>query len=95
LPFLAQGGGLSIEDGYEVALCLMRSQGQYEQAWRQFYRHRIDRVQAIQLASRRCGEIYHLGRSLGWSRNLVLKLLGGDKVMQRYDWIYRYRSNLA
>ena len=33
---------------------------------------------------------YHLAGPLGLGRNMVLRALGGENLLRRYDWLYEW-----
>jgi len=35
---------------------------------------------------------YHLSGPLGFARNAVLSVLGGENLLRRYDWLYGWRN---
>ena len=98
LPFLAQGGGLAIEDGFEIALHLARHNDtcgdmtNIADACRDFEMSRRPRVQRVQAASRRNGKIYHMRGVARLGRNQVIQQLGGERLLRQYDWLYAYHS---
>lgn len=63
LPFLAQGGAMSIEDGWVLARCVSRS-GIINESLKNFYDLRIKRVTMVQKMSRKNGKLFHLNSSL-------------------------------
>lgn len=92
LPYLAQGGAMAIEDGYELASVLVRTDLDVDQALPAFIdqrRHRLDKVQATSIAN---GQAYHLNGLAARARNAALRSLPGALFMRRYDWIYGHRS---
>lgn len=88
LPFLAQGGGMAIEDGVAVARQLAANP-EKSMAFKAFEAARRQRCGRIQRTSRHNGRIYHLGGPAALARNLVL-LAMGDRLIRRYDWIYSH-----
>jgi salicylate hydroxylase len=53
-------------------------------------RTRAARVQAM---SRINGRIYHLPPPMSWARDAILRLLPGEWLMSRYDWLYGWRAD--
>jgi salicylate hydroxylase len=90
LPFLAQGGGMAIEDAETLARLLARLGKPPEDAFTDFEALRRDRVGRVQDASRENGRIYHLTGVTALARNAALALVPGGLMMQRYDWLYRW-----
>lgn len=92
LPFLAQGGAMAIEDGYELAACLARSDASdLVAALETFSLRRRQRVAKVQAASVENGRVYHLKGLAALARNAALEALPGSLFMRRYDWIYGYK----
>ena len=90
LPFLAQGGAMAIEDAAVLAHCLQQETADPARALRAYELQRRSRVARAQREARRNSWRYHLGGPLGWARNRVLAGLGGERMLHRYDWIYRW-----
>jgi salicylate hydroxylase len=87
LPFLAQGGAMAIEDAAVLAHCLSRDED-ISRAMRTYERLRSARVARAQREARRNSWRYHLARPLALVRDAMLKTLGGEKLLHRYDWLY-------
>jgi salicylate hydroxylase len=93
LPFLAQGAALAIEDAAVLARCLGRSPDDIPAAFRAYEEARRARTARVQQASRRNGVIYHKGGAEAVARNIGMRLIGGRKLIARYDWIYQWRDD--
>jgi 2-polyprenyl-6-methoxyphenol hydroxylase-like FAD-dependent oxidoreductase len=91
LPFLAQGGGMAIEDAAVVADMLGNSLDDPADALRAYEGARWHRTALAQLKSRRQGRIYGLSGPEALLRNLALRAMGGEKLLSRYDWLYTWR----
>jgi salicylate hydroxylase len=46
----------------------------------------------VQQASRRNGEIYHKTGPEALVRNIGMRVIGGRRLIGRYDWIYDWRD---
>ena len=57
---------------------------------RAYESQRRSRVARAQREARRNSWRYHLSGPLGWARNRLLAGLGGERMLHRYDWIYRW-----
>lgn len=90
LPFLAQGGAMAIEDAAVLAQWLER-ENEPEPALRAYETQRRRRVARVQREARRNSWGYHLAGPLGAARNAVLTMMGGEKLLRRYDWLYDWR----
>jgi salicylate hydroxylase len=88
LPFLAQGAGMAIEDAAVLAGALARSPGDIPAALRAYEDARRSRTALVQRASRRNGAIYHKTGAEAFIRNAGMTMLGGRRLIARYDWIY-------
>ena len=51
-------------------------------------RHRTARVQQV---SRKQGRLYALSGPEAIIRNFAMRLMGGEKLRERYDWLYNWR----
>jgi len=87
LPFLAQGGAMAIEDAAVLAHCLSCDED-ISRGMRTYERARSARVARAQREARRNSWRYHLAGPLALARDAMLKTLGGEKLLQRYDWLY-------
>jgi salicylate hydroxylase len=87
LPYLAQGGGLALEDAMVLADCLA-SAADPGAALARFEALRAARARRVQAASLRQGRIYHLAPPLSWARDAALALTPGPLLMVGYDWLY-------
>jgi salicylate hydroxylase len=90
LPFLAQGGAMAIEDAAVLARALERDED-IARALRCYERLRRHRVARAQREARRNSWGYHLAGPLGFARNAVFGMLGGETLLRRYDWLYGWR----
>ena len=91
LPFLAQGAAMAIEDAGVLADCLGRTPDDPTAAMRSYERQRMPRVTKAQHASRRNGELYEMGGLKAPLRDLAMGAIGGQRLLQRFDWIYRFQ----
>ena len=91
-PFLAQGAAQAIEDAAALAEALQATRDVPAglDAYAAARRERADRVQR---ESRAQGRIYHLSGPAAFVRDAALRALGGERLLARYDWLYRVRRN--
>lgn len=89
-PFLAQGGAMAIEDAAVLATILSQTADRQE-AFRRFQTSRQARVCRVWHEARANGERYHWSGVIAKARNLALHALGGQRLQQRYQWIYGWR----
>jgi salicylate hydroxylase len=92
LPFLAQGAGMAIEDAAVLAACLSQQPDKPARAMRLYEKQRRKRTQRAQETARKQGSIYGRSGPEAAIRNLVLRLMGGGKVLSRYDWVYQWQA---
>jgi salicylate hydroxylase len=90
LPFLAQGGAMAIEDAAVLANCLERDEDAAH-ALRQYEWTRHRRVARVQREARRNSQRYQLSGPLGLARTAVLAMMGGERLLRRYDWLYGWK----
>jgi salicylate hydroxylase len=95
LPYLAQGAAMAIEDAAVAAQCLARSAGDTAGALRTYCAMRRARTRSVQKAAARNGARYHFAGAGAWLRDNVMRTVGGARLLQNYDWIYRWRSPAA
>jgi salicylate hydroxylase len=91
LPFLAQGGAMAIEDAAVLAACLARHSEDPAVGLRLYEGLRQGRTAHAQQHARRNGRVYHLKRPAAFARDLALKLMDGNRLLRRYDWLYDWR----
>jgi salicylate hydroxylase len=91
LPFLAQGAGMAIEDAAVLAH-YMRDVDSPDEALRAYETARRVRTARAQSVSHRQGRIYGLSGPKALVRNMGMRVLGGERLRARYDWIYGWRS---
>ncbi len=90
LPFLAQGAGMAIEDAAVVADYLAQYRVPSD-ALRHYESARATRTQRVRDASRKQGRIYGMSGPEALVRNLGMRLLGGDRLLARQDWLYGWK----
>jgi salicylate hydroxylase len=91
LPFLAQGAGMAIEDAAVVAAMLGKYIDDPADALRAYERARRNRTARAQKASAKQAEIYGKTGPEAFARNMVMKVLGGERLRRRYDWLYTWQ----
>ncbi|MGZ5875802.1 MAG: FAD-dependent monooxygenase [Bradyrhizobium sp.] len=96
LPFAAQGAGMAIEDAAVLAKCLGEIAGDsgadVPAALKRYAKLRRWRVARVQRAARRNGTIYHLGGPMAFARDLMIRVMGGKRMLARQIWIYDWRA---
>lgn len=92
LPFLAQGAAMAIEDAAVLGRCL-QSTADPEPGLRRYEAMRRARVRRVQQEARANSRTYHLSGPSALARNLAMRMMGGERLRARYDWIYDWRPD--
>jgi salicylate hydroxylase len=92
LPLLAQGAGMAIEDAAVLADSLADSRDDIAGALRRYEGLRQPRTARVQRGARLNNRLYHFSWPVSMARNLALKAMGGQRLLNRYDWIYDWRQ---
>jgi salicylate hydroxylase len=92
LPFLAQGGALAIEDSAVLSRWLADGRGEVPERLAGYAASRAARVRRIWQGSRANGALYHWGFPAATARDLLLRVMGGEAVLARNEWIYRWNA---
>ena len=95
LPYLAQGAAMAIEDAAVAAQCLARQPDDAAGALRTYCATRRARARKVQRLAARNDTRYHLAGVSATLRDTVMRMLGGKRLLQHYDWIYDWRPPAA
>jgi salicylate hydroxylase len=87
VPFLAQGAAMAIEDARVLADCLAEGVDPAA-ALRRYEGLRRPRTAKVQKEARETGNRFHLSGPLAMARDVTLRLMGADRFVSRFDWIY-------
>jgi salicylate hydroxylase len=87
LPFLAQGAAQAIEDAGVLESCLEQSRDP-AQALAVYSERRVARAARVQAQAKAQARLYHMSGPLALGRNLGMRLLGPERLLRRYDWLY-------
>jgi salicylate hydroxylase len=88
LPFLAQGAAQAIEDAGALADCLEASPADPAQALAAYSGRRAPRAARVQGEAKAQARLYHLSGPLALGRDIGMRLLGAERLLGRYDWLY-------
>jgi salicylate hydroxylase len=91
LPFLAQGAAMAIEDAAVAAQCLARMPDDPAAALESYSAIRRGRTRKVQRLAARNGKRYHRAGAAAMLRNTAMRLLGGERLLRNYDWLYDWR----
>jgi salicylate hydroxylase len=95
MPYLAQGAALAIEDAAVLAARLGANPENPAAALRLYEDDRRTRAMQVQKAARKNGNVYQYSGPDAVARNIVMRVLGGARLRNRYDWIYNWRLDGA
>ena len=95
LPFLAQGAAMAIEDAAVAARCLARMPDDAAGALKTYSAVRRARTRKVQRLAAQNGERYHLGAVPAMLRNAAMRVMGGERLLRHYDWLYDWRPPAA
>ncbi|MDB6052176.1 MAG: Salicylate 1-monooxygenase [Pseudomonas sp.] len=92
LPFLAQGAGMAIEDGYVLARCLETYADNVPTALRRYEAARIERTSRVVHGSAENGRRFHSNvlSNAEEAEIYVTTEWQERRVEERYDWLFRY-----
>jgi salicylate hydroxylase len=90
VPFLAQGAAMAIEDA-DILASTLAAGSPVAEALKSFEALRRPRVTRVWRTARQAGQIYHLGGPMAVARDLTMTGLGGQRLLERYDWIYGWQ----
>jgi salicylate hydroxylase len=91
LPFLAQGAAMAIEDAAVLARELARSPVDCAAALRSYESERRPRTARVQREARRNDFGYHLQQPAAFIRDVIMRALGGERLLAQYNWIYQWQ----
>jgi salicylate hydroxylase len=87
VPFLAQGAAQAIEDAGALARAL-RSRADVAEALSAYSAERAPRAGRVQREALAQTRIYHLAGPLALARDIGMRALGPDRLLNRYAWLY-------
>ncbi|MEM9332775.1 MAG: FAD-dependent monooxygenase [Pseudomonadota bacterium] len=88
VPFAAQGAAMAIEDA--AALAKYLSEHSVQEAMLAFHSERAHRLCKVARLAKQNGKIYHLPEPFAFIRNLGMKIIPSDKLLERQAWIYSW-----
>ena len=90
VPFVAQGGAMAIEDAAVLAHAIA-TQPNTSTAFKAYEAARKERVTKVWHEAMANGKRYHMSSLAALARNMALKAMGGERMANRYNWIYDWR----
>ena len=81
---------MAIEDAAVLAHHLEQNEDPAP-AFRAYERARAARVARVQREARRNSSRYHLAGPFGFVRDMLLRTMGGERLLRRYDWLYDWK----
>ena len=90
VPFVAQGGAMAIEDAAVLAHAIA-TQPDTSKAFKAYESARKARVTKVWQEAMANGKRYHMSGLTAIARNVGLKAIGGERMANRYNWIYDWR----
>ena len=82
---------MAIEDAVVAARCLARTPDDAEKALRSYSAIRRARTRKVQRLAARNGTRYHLKGPAAVLRNAAMHVMGGERFLSHYDWLYDWR----
>jgi salicylate hydroxylase len=95
LPFMAQGAAAAIEDALVLAKHLQgahETENDIAPRLRGYEAARAPRAAKLQAASFANNRNYHMSGAQRFARDLLLPVIGGARLIERNDWVYRYTA---
>jgi salicylate hydroxylase len=97
MPFIAQGASQAVEDAACLG-ALIAGTGSDAQAiagaLQRYDALRIPRTARVQKAARSQGRLYHAGGLAARLRDATLSLLPGEKLLERFAWVYSHDAHV-
>jgi salicylate hydroxylase len=87
VPFLAQGAAQAIEDAGALGRIIAQVR-EVPAALAIYSSDRVARATRVQREALKQGRIYHLSGPLAFGRDVTMRMLGVDRISERYDWLY-------
>jgi len=87
----AKGAAMAIEDAAVAAQCLARMPDDPGSAWESYSAIRRSRTRKVQRLAARNGKRYHRAAAAAMLRDTAMRLLGSERLLQNYDWLYDWR----
>ncbi len=89
-PHAAQGAAMGLEDAAVLRWAISKRTSLPE-AFRLYQSVRMPRAAAVSQLSGKNKKIYQLPQGLAIFRNMGMRYMGGEKIFNRQDWIYRWK----
>lgn len=95
LPFAAQGACMAIEDAAVLSRLLAGAAADgadIPARLAEYERLRKPRTTRLVETAATHGRIYHLRPPLSYARDMTMRMIGGERLVRRMDWIYGWRD---
>lgn len=89
-PHAAQGAAQGLEDAAVLGWAV-KSEQALDKAFQLYQNQRMKRAEAVRRLSQTNKMIYQLPTQLALFRNLAMWAMGGQRILNRQEWIYRWR----
>jgi salicylate hydroxylase len=92
---MAQGAAAAIEDALVLAKQLQgahETENDIAPRLRTYEAERAPRTAQLQAASLANNRNYHMNGVQRFARDLLLPYIGGERLIARNDWVYRYTA---
>lgn len=87
---------MGIEDAAVLGNCMAKvllEDVSVEDALLEFQTKRQPRIRRAEKLAISNGRIYHLPQPFATARNLGMKILGGERLLARQDWLYGWQAD--
>ncbi len=91
LPFMAQGAVMAIEDAAILSRALTELPGSMETRLKAYEKARKDRASKVVARAKRNGEIYHMQGPMAFARNMAMRMMSQERMLQQFHWIYDWK----
>lgn len=91
MPFAAQGAAMAIEDAAVLANALSQMPQDLPAALQSYASLREPRLSRVRKTAAQTGAIYHMQGPMAFARDMAMRILGGQRLLDRQRWIYDWK----